>query len=346
MCLHIRTIHVCEIKRTTKVTCVPKIKFADRMIANQCLRISQLLRLRNLVQVSRMGLNTEVVFSHLQPASTPVVMDLTLGAGDTSRSLLSESENLRVIAVDCDPDSRDTMRKLEFDFGERISSYLTRWSGLPEIMRAEGETETCDAIVMELGPSRIQKENVRRGFDIYIDGDLDKRYDQAGVNCAQVIKFTDVDNLRKILRYYGGVIKAKNIASELVERRYMLQEISTIAHLNQVLSQIHRQDPFWNERGPESIDDNIQHVHLALRMFTNDEINELQFSIKMAELVLKEGGILVLDAKSEHEREIATKFLFRKAGNSGQSTSEKSIQMRNLWENEYSDGSTIVFRKL
>ena len=126
----------------------------------------------------------------------------------------------------------------------------------------------------------------------------------------------------------------------------MLQEISTIAHLNQVLSQIHRQDPFWNDRGPESINENIQNVHLALRMFTNNEINELQFSIKMAEVALKEGGILVLDAKSEHEKETATKYIFRKAGNSGQSASEKSVQMKNLWENEYSDGSTMIFRKL
>ena len=308
--------------------------------------MSRFLRLRGISQVSRMELNTEVVFSNLPPSSDPLVMDLTLGSGDTSRRLMSESENLRVIAVDCDPDCRDVMRTLEFDFGDRITGYLSRWSGLPEILRAEGETASCDALVMELGPSSIQKENVKRGFDIYKDGDLDKRYDQTGVNCAQVIKFTDVDNLKKILRYYGGVIKAKSIARELVERRYMLQEISTIAHLNQVLSQIHRQDPFWNDRGSESINDNIQNVHLALRMFTNNEINELQFSIKMAELVLKEGGILVLDAKSEHERETAKKHIFRKAGNSGQSASEKSVQMRNLWENEYSDGSTMVFRKL
>ena len=316
------------------------------MLTRHCWRVSRFLRLRGISQVSRMELNTEIVFSNLPPVSAPLVMDLTLGAGDTSRRLLSESENLRVIAVDCDPDSRDVMRKLEFDFGERINSYLSRWSGLPEILRAEGETATCDAIVLELGPSSLQKENTKRGFDIYADGDLDKRYDQTGVNCAQVIKFTDVDNLRKIFRYYGGVIKAKNIARELVERRYMLQEISTIAHLNQVLSQIHRQDPFWNDRGPESINENIQNVHLALRMFTNNEINELQFSIKMAEVALKEGGILVLDAKSEHEKETATKYIFRKAGNSGQSASEKSVQMKNLWENEYSDGSTMIFRKL
>ena len=316
------------------------------MLTRHCWRVSQFLRLRGISQVSRMELNTEIVFSNLPPVSAPLVMDLTLGAGDTSRRLLSESENLRVIAVDCDPDSRDVMRKLEFDFGERITSYLSRWSGLPEILRAEGETATCDAIVLELGPSSLQKENAKRGFDIYKDGDLDKRYDQTGVNCAQVIKFTDVDNLRKIFRYYGGVIKAKTIARELVERRYMLQEISTIAHLNQVLSQIHRQDPFWNDRGPESINENIQNVHLALRMFTNNEINELQFSIKMAEVALKEGGILVLDAKSEHEKETATKYIFRKAGNSGQSASEKSVQMKNLWENEYSDGSTMIFRKL
>ena len=316
------------------------------MLTRHCWRVSQFLRLRGISQVSRMELNTEVVFSNLPPVSAPLVMDLTLGAGDTSRRLLLESENLRVIAVDCDPDSRDVMRKLEFDFGERITSYLSRWSGLPEILRAEGETATCDAIVLELGPSSLQKENAKRGFDIYADGDLDKRYDQTGVNCAQVIKFTDVDNLRKIFRYYGGVIKAKNIARELVERRYMLQEISTIAHLNQVLSQIHRQDPFWNDRGPESINENIQNVHLALRMFTNNEINELQFSIKMAEVALKEGGILVLDAKSEHEKETATKYIFRKAGNSGQSASEKSVQMKNLWENEYTDGSTMIFRKL
>ena len=316
------------------------------MLVNGCRsQISRFLNLRGISQVFRMGLNTESVLSHLGRSSA-LVLDLTLGAGDTSRTLLSESENLRVIATDCDPSSRDTMRKLEFDFGERFSSYVTRWSGLPEILRAEGETETCDAILVELGPSRHQKEDARRGFDINKDGELDKRYDQTGVDCAQVIQLTDVDNLRRILRYYGGVIKAKDVARELVERRYLLQVISTIAHLNQVLSQIHRQDPFWNDRGPESINENIENVHLALRMFTNNEINELQFSIKMAELALKEGGILVINADSQHERQTITKFLFRNAGNTGQSASEKSVQMRNLWETELVEGSTMIFRKL
>ena len=58
---------------------------------------------------------------------------------------------------------------------------------------------------------------------------------------AQLIKFAEFDDLRKILKTYGGVVKANAVARELVERRYLLDEIRTTKHLTNILKNLHQQ---------------------------------------------------------------------------------------------------------
>ena len=206
-----------------------------------CKNLSQFFVQRNIIHVSK--LNTNAIAAHVSNINNPLVLDLTLGVGNTANKLLSLHDNLRVIGVDCDPKSEDCIDKLSGLFGPRFSGHISKWSNISQILHNEGESNMCDVILIELGPSQGQLKDDSRGFDASKDNALDMRYDQIGdtVEIAQLIKFAEFDDLRKILKTYGGVVKANAVARELVERRYLLDEIRTTKHLTNILKNLHQQ---------------------------------------------------------------------------------------------------------
>ena len=214
---------------------------AEMIFAKSCM--NQFLTLRKINLTSKM-VCTESIISHMASEPSPLVLDLTFGSGTTAGKLLSASEQIRVIGVDCDPQCADTMWRMKCDYGDRFRSYISKWSGLPSLLQGDGEREQCDGVLIELGPSRTQLEDRSRGFDYSQDGRLDLRYDgseEGGVDAAKLIKLADVDNLRRIFKVYGGVIKSKSVARELVERRYLMEDIRTVRHLQSILTQLHAQ---------------------------------------------------------------------------------------------------------
>ena len=206
-----------------------------------CKNLSQFLAQRRIIQVSKF--NTDAVTAQISTIDNPLVLDMTLGVGKTSNELLSLHDNLRVIGLDCDPKSKDCIDRLSGTYGPRFRGYISRWSNISSILHNEGESSKCDVIVMELGPSQGQLEDNSRGFDASKDTPLDMRYDQISdkIETAQLIKFAESDDLTKIFKVYGGVVKAKAVARELVERRYLLEEIITTKHLTTVLTNLHQQ---------------------------------------------------------------------------------------------------------
>ena len=59
------------------------------------------------------------------------------------------------------------------------------------------------------------------------------------------------------------------------------------------------------------MNENIENTYLALRIFANNEVNELQYAVEKAEIVLNKGRVLVTEAESEHEKNLVKKIVFR-----------------------------------
>jgi len=316
-------------------------------VLRHCTRLSQYFAFRQIDHVSRfshvqalsdVSFNTDAIVNHISQLTDPLVLDLTLGSGTTSRSLLESSSSVRVLGVDCNPGCRNIIKELETDFPNRFSGYIEKWSNIPETLAVEGLQDVCDTVIIDLA----QKSEIDAELE-----DLDLRYDKSsdGMKASSIIKVVDVDNLKKILKIYGGVLKAKTIASHLVERRFLMEEINTIRHLRQVLQDIHDQDQFWQGR-KDDIEENIDNVFLSLRMFTNNEINELYYAIEMSELVLERDGLLVINAATEHEKNLVRKFVFRNSGSVSGTQSETGKNLRNDWQLVSSPNlDTLIFAK-
>ena len=81
-------------------------------------------------------------------------------------------------------------------------------------------------------------------------------------------------------------------------------------------------------------------------MFTNNEVNELQYAIEMIEVVLKKSGLLVIEAKSEFEKNLVKKIVFRNAGNVTSKSSEANCQQRIMWRIISDSDNMTIFSKI
>ena len=273
-------------------------------------------KIQNHFNVNRFArISTKTLVSEISTRnSSPLIVDLTYGDGDTTRKYLDLNNNIRVIGVDCDPEV-DFEESKKY-FSGRFHGFLSRWSQLPATLSSSA-VERCSLMLLETGPSHTQSRDKTRGFSSSLeqDGFLDLRYDpRTGINSAKLVQLLDADSLRKILKVYGGTVQSKMIAREIVERRYLLETIETRKHLHEVLTNFHDRERFWEDKTSDEVQDNIESVFRALRMFTNDEINELQFAVRMAEKVLEHEGLFAVTTTSEHEKNILNKCIFRNSG--------------------------------
>ena len=221
-----------------------------------------------------------------------VVLDLTLGDGEHSAALLA-STGCSVVATDCDPASASVLGRLSAEFGSgRFHGEVSLASGAAAVLRRSGKRPSAVAVMMDMGPSRRQRGQGReRGLELRVEGRLDGRYcREEGLGLAEVLESLQQDRLSHVLKVYGGVVGAREVAAEVVERRYLLEKVVSTQHLLELLERVHtRKGEVWEERGLEAAMANMDKAFLALRRFVNDEVNEMVHAIQMAELVLEPG---------------------------------------------------------
>ena len=95
---------------------------------------------------------------------SPLVLDLTLGSGSSTSRLL-ETTRARVVGVDVDPRTSQTMARLTEEWPTRFRGCQTAWSDLPAQLQSQAENTAglCDLVMLDLGPSTAQLED-GRGF--------------------------------------------------------------------------------------------------------------------------------------------------------------------------------------
>ena len=133
------------------------------------------------------------------------IVDCTFGAGGYTRAFLARGAY--VTAFDRDPNVLVDADAIRAEYGERFNFIPRAFSSLAEM------DDTFDAIVFDLGISSMQIDNGERGFSFRMDAALDMRMDtQNLIPAADLIKNLSVPELASILRDYGDVRNATNIA--------------------------------------------------------------------------------------------------------------------------------------
>jgi len=234
----------------------------------------------------------------LNPHTGSIYVDATFGAGGYSRAILQVA-GTRVIGIDRD---RSAIAG-GFDLVDKSDGRLTlvedRFSNLAEICAAQG-VSGVDGVVMDVGVSSMQLDQAERGFSFRLGGPLDMRMGHDGPTAADVIARASEADLANIIYIFGEERHSRGVARAIVAARKEAP-VTTTRALADIVSKVVRSKP--GEIHPAT------RTFQGLRIFVNQELDELHLALAAAERVLKPGGRLVVVSFHSLEDRIVKNFL-------------------------------------
>jgi 16S rRNA (cytosine1402-N4)-methyltransferase len=231
-----------------------------------------------------------------------IYVDATFGAGGYSRAIL-DIPGTRVIGIDRDRSAIVGGFDLVDRSGGRLTLVEDRFSNLAEICASKG-AEAVDGVVMDVGVSSMQLDEAGRGFSFRTSGPLDMRMGNSGPTAADVIARASEADLANIIYIFGEERHSRAVARAIVAARKQAP-IATTRALADIVAKVVRSKP--GEIHPAT------RTFQGLRIFVNEELDELHLALVAAERVLKPGGRLVVVSFHSLEDRIVKNFLVERA---------------------------------
>jgi 16S rRNA (cytosine1402-N4)-methyltransferase len=151
--------------------------------------------------------------------SHPILVDATLGLAGHSYELLRRFPQLTIIGIDRDSAAIDLAKKKLESFGSRVHIYRDTYDNLASILDNFG-TQYVDGILLDLGVSSLQLDDLSRGFSYSHHANLDMRMDQSQeLTAAKILATYSQSDLARILREFGEEKFASKIAREIISVR-------------------------------------------------------------------------------------------------------------------------------
>ncbi|KAK9883874.1 hypothetical protein WA026_004814 [Henosepilachna vigintioctopunctata] len=236
------------------------------------------------------------VIQYMKPEPNQIILDMTFGAGGHSRKLLESASNIKLFALDRDPIAHEYAIKLSKEFPGQVIPLLGKFSDIPSLFKTQKIYKNCiDGILMDCGCSSMQFDSSERGFALSRNGPLDMRMD--GNQSKDLPKASDVlarateGDIYKILKVYGEEKQAKKIARSIVEARYLFKKLTTTEELADLVDSCFSSDHRIDKLKRPS--HNATKTFQALRIFVNNELNEINYGLLLARHYLKLGGRLI-----------------------------------------------------
>ena len=236
---------------------------------------------------------------HLVLKKDGVYVDCTFGRGGHSKLILEKlNQEGRLIAIDRDKTAYEEGLTIKDARFEIVHAYF---SEIDEVLKAKGISKV-DGVLLDLGISSPQIDKGDRGFSFRFDGHLDMRMDQTkGLTAAEVLKDIEQKELEKILKEYGEEKFARRISTAIIEERDKLGSIETTKQLAKIVAD--------HMPKKEIGQDPATRTFQALRIFINQELEELKAVLPKILDRLKTGGIMVVISFHSLEDRIVKQFI-------------------------------------
>ena len=164
-----------------------------------------------------------------------IYVDGTLGGGGHSLEICKRlSDKGRLIGIDQDLDAIAAATERLKDYKDRVTIVHSNYQDIDAVLK-NCSVSGVDGIVLDLGVSSYQLDNVERGFTYREDTPLDMRMNQESTMTAKDIvnEYSEME-LYHVIRDYGEDSFAKNIAKHIVKARQE-QVIETTGQLNEII---------------------------------------------------------------------------------------------------------------
>jgi 16S rRNA (cytosine1402-N4)-methyltransferase len=225
-------------------------------------------------------------------------VDATFGRGGHSRLILDRlGPHGRLIALDRDFEAISAARAIR---DPRLTPAQARFSELQPTLDALGMVGV-DGVLFDLGVSSPQLDDPERGFSFRFDAPLDMRMDRTrGVSAAQWLERADEAEIREVLSSYGEERFAKQIAKAIVAARRDGAVHSTGQLAALVGATVRTREP-----GQDPATRTFQ----ALRIYVNQELEELSLALPQALAALNPSGRLAVISFHSLEDRLVKHFM-------------------------------------
>lgn len=232
-----------------------------------------------------------------------IYVDGTLGGGGHAYEVLKRlSPKGRLIGIDQDGEALQAAGERLKEFEDKVTLVRDNYCEIERVLK-DLNIEKVDGIVLDIGVSSYQLDNLERGFSYKSDAPLDMRMDTRQVlTAADVVNTYSENELFKIIKDYGEDKFAKNIAKHIVLVRKD-KPFETTKELSEVIK---RAIPMKVQaKGGHPAKKTFQ----AIRIEVNRELTVLKESIdKMIEHLNPDGRICIITFHSLEDRIVKMKF--------------------------------------
>jgi len=234
-------------------------------------------------------------FIRVRPGGTYV--DCTLGLAGHAEGVVRQLGSAgHFIGFDRDPEALELAKARLATICEELGSQAPQVSLIGEAFSSIAEhvaRHSVDGLLADFGASSLHFDEARRGFSFQADGPLDMRMDtRSGATAEQVVNETGERELANLIYEYGEERRSRTVARAIVRGRPVT---STVQLARIVASAV----PPMKYIHPAT------RTFQALRIFVNQELQEIRALFEAAPSLLKPSGRLVVISFHSLEDRIA-----------------------------------------
>ncbi len=236
------------------------------------------------------------------------VIDATFGGGGYSKTILEKFNVNQLLAIDRDPISKIFAKEIESKFSN-FTLINDKFSKIEEIVnKTKFKDKKFDIILFDIGTSSNQIDNAQRGFSFNKSGPLDMQMGPSNKNAYDIINKYEEKNLADIIYQYGEERYSRVIAKEIVKNRKIKFINDTIELSNIVKKSLPKKNQLKNKIHPAT------KTFQAIRIYVNDELNELEISLKKTLKILNKNGLILVVSFQSLEDRIVKDFFNHNSG--------------------------------
>jgi 16S rRNA (cytosine1402-N4)-methyltransferase len=241
------------------------------------------------------------------------IIDATLGGGGHAQEILKKTApHGKLIGFDLDPQAIKLAQKnlqkynLSTSLGveNRVIYIPSGYQTLKQKQNEQLSQISINGILLDLGLSLYQLQESDRGFSFLGKSSLDMRYDRNDqkINAEYIINNFKEEELADIFYRYGEERLSRQIASLIVKRRTQ-EKIDSPNKLVKIIELIYRSKfKSKSQKHPAT------KVFQALRIYCNEEFNNLNDFLPQAIDVLEPGGRFVVISYHSLEDKIVKEY--------------------------------------
>ena len=203
-----------------------------------------------------------------------IFVDATYGYGSHFNYLKQKNSHLEFIGIDRDleavKNSSDELLNIKF-------SNITDVLSIKNILDISG-------VLYDFGISSHQIDNPDRGFSYLNPGPLDMRMNQDDkITADEVLNQFEEEDIANILYKYSGEKNSRKIAKAISSSR----PLKSTEDFSKVLKDV------LGKQNPKYINQTIKRCFQAIRIYVNNELEEITLSINKIKNFIKPGGVIV-----------------------------------------------------